>query len=138
MRLLLSLLVAAGVAGGVWYLLSDPAPPRLPPDPVPRKPAAVESDEPQRPVARYAGLIVVLLGPDRKPVADGEVGTDLGGAVRWAPAGLDGKRSYPDMEPGYVRILGRAPGFESVEQRRLLVAGVRTEVRMVLTPSPPR
>ena len=131
MRTVLSIALVLLTAWGVHHFLGtkEPPPRYREPDPVPEP-----VDEPGRPKALHATLVVHLVGPDKKPIEYGEVGTDLGGAVRWWPGGFDGTRTFSDMEPGTVRILGRAPGRVQAEQRRHLSAGVRTEVRLVLRP----
>lgn len=130
---MLSVLLILLVAWGVYHFLGEPDARTRTRAPLP-EPAAEPSDGPSRPVARYATLVVHLVGPDQRPIEDGEVGTDIGGAVHWVPAGLRGTRTYTDMEPGVVRIMGRAEGRVQAEQRRRVTAGVRTEVRLVLRP----
>ena len=132
MRPVMYVLLIALVAWGVSRVLSDQEPRIRQPASVPEP--APETDEHGRPIARHATLVVHLIGPDRKHVEHGDVGTENGGAVRWAAAGRDGIRTYTDMEPGPVRILGRAAGRIQSEQTRHLTAGVRTEVRLVLRP----
>lgn len=94
-------------------------------------------DEPRatrRVSADHATLVVHLIGPDRAPIARGEVGIDNGGAVRWLPTGVAGVRTITDLAPGAVRVLGRATGRKQTEQKRRVTAGVRTEVKLVLQP----
>lgn len=132
MRALLTILLVLIVAWGVYEFLDDASAPPTPRTPLPDLEPAPQ--EPHRPVARYATVVVHLIGPDQAPIPDGEVGTEIGGAVRWVPATRKGTRTYTDLEPGIVRILGRAPGRVDTEQRRSVTAGVRADVRLVLRP----
>ncbi len=90
-----------------------------------------------------AGLVGVVYGPDRRPMADAVVTTAgalsrqfAGGLMGWPPrvvrTGTDGGFALPDLHPGTEFLDVRAAGAAPLSRRVELVAGQRTAVEISL------
>lgn len=136
LRSALSVVVILLAAFAVHHYLGDTEHPVVDEPDAPPEVAAPSDDLPRRVSAEYATLVVHLIAPDQTPIERGEVGLDNGGAVRWLPTGITGIRTITDLEPGTVRVFGRADGRVQAEQKRHVTAGVRTEVKLILRRDP--
>ena len=139
MRPILSVLLVLAVAWGVHTLLSsgnDVADDDLPRPSAPPRPAPA-TDRPTRVSASTGTLIIRVRTPEGAVPNGARVGHELLGDPRWARVGDEGRHAFTDVPLGPVDALAEAPGYEFVRQRRELVAGVATEVVLVLRKKQP-
>jgi len=142
-RAVLILFVTLVAAGGLWWAFrgqEEPSPELASPD----KPAPRIEGADDAPVRSTVGTLAVRVRTEGGEVPPGaEVGYEALHRTTWVPAPRDGVRTFTNVPVGIVHALARAPGFETVRQRRDLPPGLADEALLVLhrapgTTPPPR
>ena len=125
------------VGGGLgWLLLGGPGSGRE--AGVPGGPAAEEEElapEDRHLRHRTTTLVVRVTAPDGSVPEGAEVGYARRGRTRWLYAGEDGRRAFADAPLGAVMVVARATGYEEARTPRELLAGVPTEVHLIVHPA---
>ena len=136
MRAVLFLLMTLVAAGGLWWAFrgqDEPSPELTSPDePAPRVEGAQDA-----PVRTTVGTLAVRVRTEGGEVPPGaEVGYEALHRTTWVPVPGDGVRTFTNVPVGIVHALARAPGYETVRQRRELPPGLADEAVLVLRRTP--
>ena len=130
--LVLLLLVAGGL---IWLFLGDARRTRPPS----ASEALSQEQEVLAPEDRHllkstGTLMVRVTAPDGSVPPGAEVGYAWRGQTRWLYAGEDGRRAFADAPLGRLMVVARAEGYEEARTPRELLAGVPSEVHLVIHP----
>lgn len=137
MRPLTLLFLLLLVGGGLAWLLLDGPRGRSGPAPRGIEPSEAETLAPEdRHLLISTGTLVVRVrAPDGSVPEGAEVGYAWRGRTRWLYAGEDGRRAFADAPLGNLMVVARAAGYDETRTPRALIAGVPTEVHLVLHPA---
>ena len=129
--LLLLLLVGGGLA---WLFLDGPGAPRGGSDPTLLEGEQLAPED-RHLLASTGTLVIRVTAPDGSVPDGAEVGYAWRGHTRLLYAGEDGRRAFADAPLGDLMIVARAVGYEEARSLRSLIAGVPTEVHLVVQPT---
>lgn len=136
MRATLLVLLTLAAAGGLWWVFrgrDEPSPELTSPDA-----SASRSEGSQgAPVRATVGTLAIRVRTEGGEVPPGaDVGYEALHRTTWVQVPRDGVRTFTNVPVGIVHALARAPGYETVRQRRDLPPGLADEAVLVLRRAP--
>jgi len=132
MRLLLLLAVTLALAYGVWTFLGDEETPHTPSGVEPA-PTAEAPDTPKPPPIVTTVTLVLTVRTEAGTIPQGTLaGYSWGGEDRLRTVGATGRLTFTDAPAGPLTLVARAPGYEPIEQKRYLTAGVPSDAILIL------
>ncbi len=130
MRLFLTLALAPVFAHGVWTFLGDDEP--LAPVAEGEAPPAQPAPKGPRPAPTTVRLLLTVRTEGSTIPQGTAAGYRWGGDERLRPVDEQGRVSFTDAPTGNLTLLARAPGYETLEQKRYLAGGIPHDAILIL------